>query len=254
MRLRASRVGVQRGGRTILHDINLDIGPGEFVALIGPNGAGKSTLLSVLVGDTVPDAGRVQLGDDAVAQMPTIALAQQRAVLEQQPGVGFGFTVAEVVVMGRSPWRHTEHTHDDQRIIAESMRTAEVHQFADRNAMWLSGGEVSRTGFARVLAQQTPWWFLDEPTAALDIRHQEQALRTVRAMTDAGGSAVVVLHDLDAAACWATRLVLLHRGSVLADGPPESVLDPELLSDVYATPVEVFPHPANGNLVVRPQR
>lgn len=146
----------------------------------------------------------------------------------------------------------TDAEDDDDRIVADSMRRAEVLDLADRSYPTLSGGEKARTSFARVLSQATTLLFLDEPTAALDIRHQELLLAEARRLAREGHCVVVVLHDLSLAAAYADRIVLLSRGRVAADGPPPVVLEPGLLSDVYQCPVEVVDHA--GTLVVVPLR
>lgn len=245
-------VSYHRGPRQILQNINLRITRGELVALIGPNGAGKSTLLGVIAGDLPPSIGKVRFDGTDIARITCRNLSQQRAVLEQQPGVGFGFTVTEVVQMGRAPWRNTPRRADDEAEVSCAMSATEIASMGDRNAQALSGGETARTGFARVLAQATPWLLLDEPAAALDLRHQRLTMQTVRAKVAAGAGAVVVSHDLDAAAAWATRVVVLKHGQIRADGPTAEVLTQELLTSVYETPVDVFPHPDTGRPVIRP--
>ena len=144
--------------------------------------------------------------------------------------------------MGRTPWHRTEQEDDDDRIVAESMVRADIVELADRLYPTLSGGEQARTSFARLLAQATPVLMLDEPTAALDIRHQESLLAVAREAAVAGAGVVVVLHDLSLAAAYADRVCVLSHGAVRADGPPAEVLTSELLTEVYAHPVDVIEH------------
>jgi iron complex transport system ATP-binding protein len=252
MMLRARGVGVTYDGHPILTGIELDIRAGELVALVGPNGAGKSTLLGVLAGDVEPTVGTVLLGDRELGDHPARELARQRAVQLQKQGLAFGFRVHEVVRMGRSPWHRTEREDDDDRVVAESMVRADVTDLGHRLFPTLSGGEQARTSFARLLAQETPILMLDEPTAALDIRHQESLLAVAREAAGAGAAVVVVLHDLSLAAAYADRVCVLSRGSVRADGPPAEVLTSALLTEVYAHPVEVIAH--DGHLLVVPVR
>ncbi|MDP2774898.1 MAG: heme ABC transporter ATP-binding protein [Nocardioides sp.] len=252
MSLVARDVGVQLGGAGILDGVDLTVGVGEVVALVGPNGAGKSTLLAVLSGDIEPARGRVTLDGVPLGEHSARALARRRAVLLQHQGLAFGFRVEEVVRMGRSPWHRSDREDDDDRVVAESLERADVTGLAHRHFPTLSGGEQGRTSFARVLAQETPIVLLDEPTAALDIRHQEALLSVAREAARGGASVVVVLHDLSLAAAYADRVCLLSKGRVRADGAPAAVLTPALLSEVYEHPVDVIDHA--GSLVVIPVR
>lgn len=252
MSLVAHDVGVTLGGACILDGVDLAVGAGEVVALVGPNGAGKSTLLAVLSGDIEPAHGTVTLDDLPLAEHSARALARRRAVLLQHQGLAFGFRVEDVVRMGRSPWHRTDREDDDDRVVADSLARADVAGLAQRHFPTLSGGEQGRTSFARVLAQETPIVLLDEPTAALDIRHQEALLSVARDAARDGASVVVVLHDLSLAAAYADRVCVLSRGRVRADGAPTVVLTSELLSEVYEHPVDVIEHA--GSLVVVPVR
>lgn len=252
--LQSQDVSLTIGGREILAGVSLQVMPGEVLSLIGPNGAGKSTLLSLLAGDRFPDSGSVLLFGEPLQTIPVKERARRRSVLEQKPGVGFAFRVREVVAMGRSPWRGTPESSADAEIVAESIEAVEVEHLEQRDVLNLSGGESSRVSIARVLAQRTPVVLLDEPAAALDVRHQEHVMSLARELAAAGSGVVVVSHDLDAAAHWSDRVVLLQQGRVRATGEPSEVLTSELLSDVYDTPIEVFRHPVTGAPVVRPVR
>lgn len=251
--LEATGVHVRLGGRPVLAGAGLRVAAGEFVALVGPNGAGKSTLLGALAGDLHPSAGQVTIGGHPVGRWKPHELARRRAVLPQQVTLSFPFTVAEVVRMGRAPWRGVAEA-DDERIVAAAMAETEVGHLAGRAFRELSGGERARASLARVLAQDTPLLLLDEPTASLDIHHQEAVLGVVRGRVDAGHGAVVVLHDLGAAAAWADRIVLVAGGRTVADGPPAEVLDAEVLSSVYRHEVDVLAHPLHGTPLVVPRR
>jgi len=156
------------------------------------------------------------------------------------------------VMMGRAPWHRTPQSELDDAMVDEAIKRADVGHLATRNFPTLSGGEQGRTAFARLLAQDTPVLMLDEPTAALDIHHQEQLLSVVREAADAGAAVVVVLHDLSLAAAYADRICVLARGEVRALGRPDDVLTKDLLSEVYDHPVEVLRH--DGQLVVVPVR
>ncbi|WP_428986232.1 heme ABC transporter ATP-binding protein [Streptomyces pyxinae] len=290
---RVSGVRVRLGGREVLAGVDMTVRAGEVLALVGPNGAGKSTLLSVLAGDLAPETGvgtdtgggaggraktgagtetRSGAGDGAgtsggagaghgvwiagrlAGDWSAPELALRRAVLPQAATLAFPFPVVEVVRMGRAPWAGTAREERDEEVVAGAMAATEVAAFAGRPFPSLSGGERARVALARVLAQEAPLMLLDEPTAALDLRHQELVLRLCRERAAAGHAVVVVLHDLGLAAAYADRVAVLHDGRVAADGPPAEVLRDELLTGVYRQPVEVLAHPRTGAPLVLPRR
>ncbi|MFJ8659254.1 heme ABC transporter ATP-binding protein [Streptomyces sp. NPDC093795] len=252
----AEAVGVRvaRGRRVVLDGVGIEVRAGEVLALVGPNGAGKSTLLAALAADLAPSAGEVRIGGRPADDWAPGELALRRAVLPQDAALSFPFPVAEVVRMGRAPWAGTEREDEDEAAVAEAMAATEVGAFAARPFSGLSGGERARVALARVLAQRTGLLLLDEPTAALDLRHQELVLRVCRERAAAGDAVVVVLHDLGLAAAHADRVGVLHDGRVAVAGPPAEVLGAELLGRVYRQPVEVFPHPRTGVPLVVPVR
>ncbi|MFD4374599.1 heme ABC transporter ATP-binding protein [Streptomyces sp. NPDC058486] len=250
----ADGVRVVRGRRAVLDGARIGVRAGEVLALVGPNGAGKSTLLSVLAGDLAPEAGTVRVGGRDADAWSAPELALRRAVLPQTAELSFPFPVAEVVRMGRAPWVGTEREAEDEAAVAEAMAATEVTEFAARPFSALSGGERARVALARVLAQRAGLLLLDEPTAALDLRHQELVLRVCRERAAAGDAVVVVLHDLGLAAAHADRVGIVHGGGLAAEGPPTKVFDETLLTRVYRQPVEVFPHPRTGVPQVVPRR
>ncbi|WP_406336258.1 ATP-binding cassette domain-containing protein [Streptomyces sp. NBC_00203] len=191
--------------------------------------------------------------DEPAADWTAPELALRRAVLSPSATLSFPFTVEEVVRMGRAPWAGTGG-EDDDAAVAQAMAATEVTGFAARPFSALSGGERARVALARVLAQRAPLLLLDEPTAALDLRHQELVLRVCRERARAGDAVVVVLHDLGLASAYARRVAILCAGRVAADGPPGDVLTGDLLSDVYRQSVEVFPHPRTGAALITPKR
>ncbi|WCO68258.1 heme ABC transporter ATP-binding protein [Iamia majanohamensis] len=250
----AADVEVTLGGAPVLRGVDVRAGAGEVVALVGPNGAGKSTLLGALAGDLAPSAGTVAIGGRPVDGWDGLELARTRAVLPQQATVTFPFSVREVVEMGRAPWVAHDGDPDGAAVVDAALRATEVGHLATRRVPSLSGGERARVAMARVLAQQTPVVLLDEPTAALDLHHQELVLDLARRRAGAGVAVVVVLHDLGLAAAHADRVVVLRDGLVVADGPPAAVLDAALLSDVYQHALEVVAHPRTGAPLVLPVR
>ena len=250
--VRAENVVVARDGNVVIDDISLEIWAGEVLAFVGPNGAGKSTLLAALSGDLRPQTGTVRLGDRLLTGIRHVELARLRSVLTQENHVSFSFTVGEVVEMGRSPWARTPESMDDDAAIAEALSIMEVTHLAKRQFGSLSGGEKARVSLARVLAQRTPVVFLDEPTAALDLRHQEQVMRTARLIAQSGRAVVVVLHDLTLAAAYADRVALIDHGRIAAVGEPPAVFTPERIASVYGLNVDVFER--DDRIVVVPQR
>ena len=247
-------VTARLGAREVLHGVDLTVTAGEVVALVGPNGAGKSTLVSLLAGDLAPAAGAVELCGRPLAGWSPAEQAMRRAVLPQQHLLSFPFRVAEVVAMGRAPWAGTPAEVDDDEAVAAAMADADVTALAGRPFPALSGGERARVALARVLAQRAGLLLLDEPTAALDLHHQEAVVRVVRRRAAAGDAVVVVLHDLALAAAYADRVVVLAAGRVAATGPPAEVLTAGLLSEVWQHEIEVLPHPRTGAPIVLPVR
>ncbi|MEV6324713.1 heme ABC transporter ATP-binding protein [Nocardia sp. NPDC051787] len=257
--VRAAGVSVDRRGgggraRRVLDGIDFQAVAGEVVALVGPNGAGKSTLLAALAGELALSEGLVELDGQPLTHWSTLDMARRRAVLPQTHTVGFPFTAREVVAMGRAPWVRTERRELDEEQIVAAMAATDVEHLAARSFPTLSGGERARVALARVLAQDTATLLLDEPTAALDLGHQEAVLRLATDRAAAGAAVVVVLHDLGIAAAYADRVAVLDSGRVAADGPPREVLTTDLLTRVYQHPVEVLDHPVTGAQLVLPVR
>jgi len=218
-----------------LEDVSLNVKSGELLAVLGPNGAGKSTLLGAIAGDFPITGGSVSINGRELSTLAPRDLARVRAVLPQQIAISFPFTVREIVTMGRSPWLNEQ---DDERITA-AMQRMEVMALAGRTYQTLSVGEQARVSMARVLAQDTPLLFLDEPTAVLDIGQQERFLAIARSLVDEGRGVIAVLHDLNVAMRFATEVVVLHQGRCVASGEPRTVLTEALLSDVYHQKIRV---------------
>jgi iron complex transport system ATP-binding protein len=243
---------VRLGTREVLRGVDVQVRAGEVLALVGPNGAGKSTLLAALAADLPAAQGAVRIHGRPATEWTAPELALRRAVLPQAATLSFPFAVEDVVRMGRAP--HASSPAEDDLAVAEAMAATEVTGFAARPFSALSGGERARVALARVLAQRAPLLLLDEPTAALDLKHQELVLRLCRERAAAGDAVVVVLHDLGLAAAYAHRVAVLRAGRVAADGPPAGVFTERLLTEVYDQPVEVLPHPRTGAVLVTPRR
>ncbi|MFD4021972.1 heme ABC transporter ATP-binding protein [Streptomyces sp. NPDC058576] len=250
----AAALSVRLGQRQVLDSVDLTAHAGEVVALVGPNGAGKSTLLAALAADLPAGSGEVRIDGRPATAWSAPELALRRSVLPQSAALSFPFPVEDVVRMGRAPWAGTEREDEDDAAVAAAMAATEVTRFAGRPFSALSGGEKARVALARVLAQRAPLMLLDEPTAALDLRHQELVLRICRERAAAGDAVVVVLHDLGLAAAYADRAAVLHDGRIAELGPPDEVFTGGLLGEVYRQPVEVFPHPRTGTPLIVPVR
>ncbi|MFP4312251.1 MAG: heme ABC transporter ATP-binding protein [Nitriliruptoraceae bacterium] len=252
--LLADRVSYRIGARALVDDVSLTIRPGRLHAVVGPNGAGKTTLLRLLTGDLEPDAGEVRLDGRPLPEWRPREVARERAVLSQQVVLQFAFTVTQVVAMGRAPYRDRDTPADAARAIAEALEATDITHLADRSYPTLSGGERRRADLARVLAQHTPVVLLDEPTAALDVHHQELVLAVARGLADRGCAVVAVLHDLNLAAAYADRIAVLAEGRLRADAPPDEALDADLLSEAYRHHMIVVEDPVHGGPLVMPAR
>lgn len=232
-------VGLNLEGRAIISGVTLEVFPGEVVALVGPNGAGKSTLLSLMAGDVQPSTGTALLAGKEASRYRPEEAARLRSVLMQSNTVSFPFTVREIVEMGRAPWARTAGFSEDTEAIATALTLADIEHLEHRRFTQLSGGEKARVSLARVLAQRTPVVLLDEPTAALDLRHQEDVMTTVRNLATDGTAVVVVVHDLSVAAGYADRVALLVDGGLDAIGVPTEVIEATRVSRVYGVDVDI---------------
>lgn len=246
-------VGVERGKRPILHDVSLEVTQGEVLAVVGPNGAGKSTLLATLAGEILPARGEAMIVGRPSSSYRPRELARLRSVLLQSNDVSFPFRVAQVVQMGRNPWSGTEEADLDEQLVKQAMSEVGIDHLANRRFNELSGGERARVSLARVLAQHTDLLLLDEPTAALDLHHQDRVMDLVRSRATGTRAVVVVLHDLSLAAAYADRVVLIADGTVQSVGTPREVLDPEQLSKIYGVPLRIMDSP-DGHPMVIPVR
>jgi len=233
-------VCVKVGQRSLLSAVSFRMAPGEVLGVVGPNGAGKTTLLRVLTGELAPRPGSVSLGGQELARLSVATLARQRAYLPQQAALDFGFSVLEVVLLGRTPHRSRESQRVSLEIATRAMELADVTPLAARPYLELSGGEQQRVQLARVLTQiwdgaagQSRLLLLDEPTASLDLRHQHSTLSSVRRFAASGVTVVVVLHDLALAAQYADRLLLLEAGRIVGFGKTRDVLTLDNVSRTF---------------------
>lgn len=247
--LEAKNVTVDYGQRTAVSDISLSARPGEIMAIIGPNGAGKSTLIRALNGTLGASRGEILLDGTPLAAFARRAIARRIAVVAQEADLRFPVTVMEFVLGGRYAWSSAWgwENQRDVEIARRILQETELESFAARPMNELSGGERQRAVLARALATEALVLLLDEPTANLDLAHQAMMLKLVRARCDdCAGAAVVVTHDVNLAAEFADRVLLLKSGREIASGAPSVVLTPELLRTVFDLEVLVDAHPVTG--------
>lgn len=237
---RGLRVGYD--GREVIREADLALLRGEFAGLIGPNGAGKTTLLKALAGRMRPEVGEVLLEGRPMAQRPRREVARMLAVVPQLSTPPFEFTVREIVAMGRTPHlsRLQGERAEDREAIERALALTDTGVLADRPVTELSGGEFQRVVIARALAQEAPVMLLDEPAAHLDLGHQAAIFDLlVRLNREEGRSILCVSHDLNLAAQYCDRLIVLAGGATVAEGPPEDVLTEERIADLYGARVQV---------------
>jgi iron complex transport system ATP-binding protein len=250
--LTATGVGYSIGSAVLVDGVDLHLVPGEVLGVVGPNGAGKSTLLRLLSGELTPTTGDVHLDGRPLQAIKARELALRRAAYSQDSVLQFAFTALEVVLMGR--FAHDTSPAEDLAAAQRAMADTDIVHLGARTYPTLSGGERARVGLARVLAQDTTVVLLDEPTAALDLGHQESVMQVLRSLADRGVAVATILHDLNLAARYADRVALMSHGRVVEAGTTRGVLRSELLSTVYAHPVVVVPHPHDDCPLILPER
>ena len=246
--LRLDKVSLGYGKRTVLHNISLEAKPGEMLGIIGPNGSGKSTLIRGITRLISPSSGQIFLDGQDVASISRLDLARLVAVVPQNPVLPELFTALEVVLMGRTPhlglFRH--EGEKDLAIVRRAMEVTQTIAFTERRIGELSGGERQRLTIARALAQEPKMILLDEPTAHLDINYQIETLDLARQLClEQKLIVVATLHDLNLAAQYCDRLVMLSDGKIHCHGTPKAVINAQTIKEVYGAEVYVYPHPVN---------
>ncbi len=255
MRIEACGISVGYGRETVLRNIDFTLPPGQFAGLIGPNGAGKSTLLRALSRVLPLRAGRLLLDGRPAESLTAREVALKIAFVPQTEAPLFDFTVRDVVLMGRNPHINgrSQEAALDFAESARAMSATDTLQLAERPVTSLSGGEFRRVLIARAFAQSTPTLLLDEPTAHLDLAHQRDILSLVRRQVDTeGASCLAALHDLNLAAAFCDRLILIAGGSIVADGGVSDVLNPSLLAQAFGPGIAVTKFPGTTAPVILP--
>ncbi|GAA4066759.1 ABC transporter ATP-binding protein [Actinomadura miaoliensis] len=253
-RLRGTELTLAYERRTIAEGLSVAVPDRSFTVIVGPNACGKSTLLRALARILKPAAGTVVLDGRSIADWPAKRLARTLGLLPQSSVAPDGITVADLVARGRYPHQSLlrQWSKEDERVIAESMAATGVADLADRPVDELSGGQRQRVWIAMVLAQQTPLLLLDEPTTYLDIAHQIEVLDLCARLHDEGRTVVAVLHDLNHAARYATHLIAMRGGRIVAEGAPGDVVTAELVEEVFRLPCRVIDDPETGTPLVVP--
>lgn len=254
-RLRGTGMTLAYDRRTIAEDLTVAVPDHSFTVVIGPNACGKSTLLRALSRMLKPASGSVLLDGADIHRRPARQVARTLGLLPQSSIAPDGITVAELVARGRYPHQGLlrQWSREDERVVEESMTATGVADLADRVVDELSGGQRQRVWIAMALAQQTPLLLLDEPTTYLDIAHQIEILDLcARLHEEQGRTLVAVLHDLNHAARYATHLIAMRDGRVVAAGPPGEVVTAELVAEVFGLPCRVIEDPESGTPLVVP--
>lgn len=230
----ATDISVSFGDTPVLETVSLAVNAGEAVGVVGPNGAGKTTLLKVLTGVLTPDAGHVTVQGDRLETLSRRDVARRMAVVPQTTPQVFDYSVLEFVLMGGFA-RSREFVPSGRQLqqATAALEEMAISDLATRPVSRVSGGELQRALLAQAMVADAPLWLLDEPTASLDVRHRSRVLRTVRRHTDGGAGAIAVLHDLELVHRFFDRVIALADRRIRVDGPPDEVLTPEVVSEMY---------------------
>lgn len=253
MQIRVCDASVHIRNKPLLDGINLEVVSGELLVAIGPNGAGKSTLLKVISGEVEVDKGWARLDEAPISSYSLKDLSVMLAVLPQHTELHFSFEVQQVIALGRIP--HASGNRRNAEIVNEIMKLLEILHLARRDYTTLSGGEMQRVQFARALSQiwdisGPGFLLLDEPTSSLDLSHQHAVLRVAKDMSRKGIGVFVVLHDMNLAARYADRIVLMHAGRIVQQGSAEEVLTEQNLQEVFGVSIRVLTHPEGDHPLV----
>lgn len=246
-------LGYQLKNRWLLRGLSCQMPAGQLIAVIGPNGAGKSTLLKLISNELKPTVGQIMLQGTKLSEYSPLDLAKRRAYLAQKRNVQFPFTVFQIVLMGRFPHlQNAKESPADRNLAHQALNSVDSDHLADRIYTSLSGGESSRVDMARTLVQEADLILLDEPTNHLDPRHQVEILALCKKLTQQGKTVITALHDLNLTTQYADHVIMLCQGEVFDSGPPEQVMTPEQLQQVYHIDFETWKR-SDGRFYIAPK-
>lgn len=253
--LHGTELEIGYDGRRVIDGVDIAIPEGSFTVIVGPNACGKSTLLRALARLLRPSSGTVTLDGRDIHSMPSKQLARSLGLLPQASIAPDGITVADLVGRGRFPHQTllSRWSREDERAVAEAMHATGVTDLRDRLIDELSGGQRQRVWIAMVLAQETPLLLLDEPTTFLDIAHQVELLDLIAELREQGRTIVAVLHELNHAARYASHLIAMRDGRIVAEGVPAEIVTAELVERVFDMPCRVIADPDDGTPIVLPR-
>ena len=220
--------------KTVVRQVSLDIGEGQFTAFIGPNGAGKSTLLGIMSRLMNPDAGQVMLDGENLQQMKNAEIAKKMAILKQANHTELRLSDEDLVAFGRFPYSHGHLTAQDHQMIDQSIQYMELEPMRHQQLSELSGGQRQRAYIAMVLAQDTKYILLDEPLNNLDMKHSAQIMRVLKDLcVNHGKSIIVVIHDINFASVYANQIIAMKHGELVYQGTPQQIMHEDILQDIF---------------------
>lgn len=240
--LQVRNLSFTAGKKQILRELNLTLGPGQFVSIIGPNGAGKSTFLKCLAAISKPTSGVISIEGVSLKHIKNEERAKTIGYVPQHFHQSFPMTVKEYVMLGRKPYIKWNVTEVDHQVVAQTLHYLKLEHLQGNYVDELSGGERQRTSIARALVQQPTIFMLDEPISALDIKHQIQVLNSIKQLASENSLVIVVLHDLELAARYSDYVVLMDQGEIYKEGNPEEVITEQSLRDVYEVDAKIYPN------------
>jgi len=241
--------------KSLFEDISFEIESSENVAVIGPNGSGKSTLIKLIAGLLQPQSGSIMINNKSLEDYKRINLAKSMAYVPQNVDITFSFSVYDVVKMGRYPYSENLMIHDadGDRIIHEAIEKLGIEHLTERKFSEISGGEKQRAVIASALSQKAHLLLLDEPTSALDYKHQQEIYTLLKQLCrDEGKTVLIVTHDINLAAQFCDRIILLNEGKIIKNGPPEDVLQFPVIEEIYGVKVFIDINPFTKSLYILP--
>ena len=243
-----------RNGRNIIENVSFSINCGEFLGVVGPNGAGKTTLIKLILGLLKPDSGEIQIENQHLSHYSSRELYLKIAFVPQENNLDFPMTVLETVLLGRIPHlsRFRLENDDDYRIARLALKNTDIEGFSDRYANQLSVGEKQLVSIAKALAQETDYIFLDEPTSSLDVSHTIKIMEILKGLTESGKTIISVIHDLNTAARYCDKVLVIDSGIIKGFGTATEVFTKEIILDSFSVNVNIQKSALTGNLIIEP--